>query len=154
MIMPRMRDPALYENPNEYDGYRFLRLRQEEGGEKVSTCILARHESNASTNPTRGRDDLVCESNGLTKHILQTAQLVATAVDFPAFGYGRHGCPGRFFAAHEVKLVICHLLLKYDWKLVDGADEPRWRANGNGLECDGLAKIAIRRRDTGEEVPL
>lgn len=38
MIMPRMRDPTLYEKPDEYDGYRFLRLRQEDGGEKVSAC--------------------------------------------------------------------------------------------------------------------
>lgn len=36
MIMPRMRDPALYEKPDEYDGYRFLRLRQQAGEEKVS----------------------------------------------------------------------------------------------------------------------
>lgn len=97
---------------------------------------------------------VLCQTGGLTRHILQAAQLVATTVDFPAFGYGRHACPGRFFAAHEVKLAICHMLLKYDWKVADGADEPKWRASANGLECDGLAKIAIRRRDTGEEVPL
>lgn len=48
---------------------------------------------------------------------------------------------------------MCHLLLKYDWKLADGPEEPRWRANGNTLEC-GAGKIAIRRRDTGEEVSL
>lgn len=77
-----------------------------------------------------------------------------TAPEFLAFGYGRQACPGRFFAAHEVKLVICHLLLKYDWRLADGAEEPRSRAYGNGLECDGLAKIAIRKRDAGEEVLL
>lgn len=94
------------------------------------------------------------ETDGLTRHIPQAAQLVGTAADFPAFGYGHHACPGRFFAAHEVKMVMCHLLLKYDWKVPDGVDEPRWRANGNALECDGLAKIAIRRRETGDEVTL
>lgn len=36
MIMPRLRDPTLYENPDEYDGYRFARLRQQAGKEKVS----------------------------------------------------------------------------------------------------------------------
>lgn len=36
MIMPRMRDPTLYEKPDEYDGYRFYRLRQEAGNDKVS----------------------------------------------------------------------------------------------------------------------
>lgn len=86
--------------------------------------------------------------------ILQAAQLVSTTTDFMAFGFGTHACPGRFFAAHEVKMAMCHLLLKYDWKMADGADAPKWRANGNGLECDGLAKIAIRRRDAGLEVSL
>ncbi|KAK7702871.1 hypothetical protein SLS64_009482 [Diaporthe eres] len=116
MIMPRLRDATLYEKPDEYDGYRFYRQRQQSGREKAG-------------------------------------QLVAATADFPAFGYGHHACPGRFFAAHEVMIAVCHLLLKYDWKVADGAEEPRWRAHGNGLECDGLAKIAIRR-DTGEEVTL
>ncbi|KAI3395981.1 hypothetical protein diail_551 [Diaporthe ilicicola] len=117
MVMPRLRDPTLYEKPDEYDGYRFYRLRQEDGKDKA-------------------------------------AQLVAVTPDFMAFGFGSHACPGRFFAAHEVKLVMCHMLLNYEWKVADGAEQPKWRANGNGLEGDGLAKIAIRRRDAGYEVPL
>lgn len=97
---------------------------------------------------------ILCETDRLTSHDPQAGQLVAATADFPAFGYGHHACPGRFFAAHEVMIVMCHLLLKYDWKVAEGAEEPRWRASGNGLECDGLAKIAIRKRDTGEEVSL
>jgi cytochrome P450 len=41
-------------------------------------------------------------------------QLVATSVDNLTFGHGSHACPGRFFAANELKLALCHLLLKYD----------------------------------------
>ena len=37
MIMPRLRDPTLYEKPDEYDGYRFYRLRQQAAKEKEST---------------------------------------------------------------------------------------------------------------------
>lgn len=29
LVMPRLRDPTLYEKPDEYDGYRFDRLRQQ-----------------------------------------------------------------------------------------------------------------------------
>lgn len=79
---------------------------------------------------------------------------MTTTADFPAFGYGHHACPGRFFAAHEVKLVMCHLLLKYDWRLAGGAGEPKWQAKGNVLACDGLAKVAFRRREGGQEVAL
>lgn len=47
------------------------------------------------------------------------------------------------------------MLLKYDWKIADGADEPKWRPKGNLLDCDGLAKIAIkRRRNIGGDVVL
>lgn len=87
-------------------------------------------------------------------HPTQAGQLVTTTADFPAFGYGHHACPGRFFAAHEVKLVMCHLLLKYDWKLADGADEPKWRAKGNILDSDRLARVAFRRRENEQDMAL
>lgn len=45
-----------------------------------------------------------------------TAYTAATA-DHMGFGYGKHACPGRYFAAHEVKIILCHMILKYDFKL-------------------------------------
>lgn len=30
------------------------------------------------------------------------------------FGYGAHACPGRFFAANEIKMMLARLLLDYD----------------------------------------
>jgi cytochrome P450 len=36
------------------------------------------------------------------------------------FGYGRHACPGRFFAATEIKLIVARILLDYDFKLPEG----------------------------------
>ncbi|KAF5851676.1 hypothetical protein GGP41_000454 [Bipolaris sorokiniana] len=36
------------------------------------------------------------------------------------FGYGRHACPGRFFAANEIKMVLARMLLQYDVKMPDG----------------------------------
>lgn len=44
-------------------------------------------------------------------------QFVTTSPDHAGFGLGTHACPGRFFASNEVKIVLCFLLLKYDWKL-------------------------------------
>lgn len=66
------------------------------------------------------------------------------------FGYGQHACPGRFLAVQEMKIVLCHLLLKYDFKLVEGAQKPHWVAHGNNLDSDGQAKISIRRREVSE----
>ncbi|KAF5628816.1 cycloheximide-inducible CIP70 (cytochrome P450 family) [Fusarium sp. NRRL 52700] len=39
------------------------------------------------------------------------------------FGYGRHACPGRFFAANEIKMILAHALLQYDVKNIGGATE-------------------------------
>ncbi|KAL8349413.1 hypothetical protein RB598_005001 [Gaeumannomyces tritici] len=48
------------------------------------------------------------------------AQLVSTSPDFVApFGYGKHACPGRFFAAAEIKIILVYMLVNYDWKMAD-----------------------------------
>ena len=33
---------------------------------------------------------------------------------FIGFEYGKHSCPGRFFAAHEMKRLLAHLVQHYD----------------------------------------
>ncbi|KAJ3562950.1 hypothetical protein NP233_g9256 [Leucocoprinus birnbaumii] len=35
------------------------------------------------------------------------------------WGVGRHACPGRFFAAHEIKVLLAYILLNHDIALVD-----------------------------------
>lgn len=37
------------------------------------------------------------------------------------FGYGRHACPGRFFAANEIKMLLARLIMHYDFKNEDGS---------------------------------
>lgn len=79
------------------------------------------------------------------------AQLVSTSSDHPVFGHGLYACPGRFFAANEIKIALCHLLLKYDWKLASGSSvEPL--IVGAGLVLDPTAKVLFRRRE--EEINL
>lgn len=108
----RMRDPELHQEPDQWDGYRFLKLREIEG---------------------KG-------------HL---AQLVSTSADHLGFGLGKHACPGRFFAANEIKIALCHLLMKYDWKLAPGTNvEPLMF--GVLAIASPTAKILIRRRDKME----
>ncbi|KAH9827702.1 Cytochrome-P450 [Teratosphaeria destructans] len=49
-------------------------------------------------------------------------QIGTTRPEHMAFGHGKHACPGRFFASDEMKIVLTHLLLKYDFDLVDPKD--------------------------------
>ncbi|KAG7096044.1 hypothetical protein E1B28_006725 [Marasmius oreades] len=43
--------------------------------------------------------------------------MTSTSESFLAFGGGRHLCPGRFFAAMELKMFMAYLVLNYDVKM-------------------------------------
>ena len=46
-------------------------------------------------------------------------QFVTTSPEHLIFGHGKHACPGRFFASNEIKVALTHLLMMYDWKMVE-----------------------------------
>jgi cytochrome P450 len=110
-----MWDPKTYDKPNEWDGRRFLRMRETPGQEN-------------------------------------TAQLVSTGPEHLGFGHGQHACPGRFFASNEAKVVLIHLLLKYDRRLVKGAPPPKIQHSGFSLSADPTIKLEYRRRTPEIEI--
>lgn len=112
-IMSRLRDAEVYEKPDEFDPYRFYRLRQQPGKQN-------------------------------------TSQLVTTSPDYLAFGHGMSACPGRFFAAQEIKVILCQLLLRFDWHMPEGGDKLERITAGNSPFVNPLAKIVIRRREESE----
>lgn len=103
-----MFNPDIYDNPGNFDPYRFLKWR-EEGNESI-------------------------------------AHLVSTSDKHMGFGHGEHACPGRFFAANELKIALCHLLLKYDWKLPEGHD-PQDLIVGSGIISNPALKLLVKRRN-------
>ncbi|KAH8727294.1 cytochrome P450 monooxygenase-like protein [Phaeosphaeriaceae sp. PMI808] len=76
------------------------------------------------------------------------AQLVSTSPDHFAFGHGKHACPGRFFAADGMKIVLCHLLVQYEWKLVPGVGA-KHLAIGSVLLVNPAVKLMYKRREEG-----
>ncbi|KAE8553811.1 hypothetical protein EYB25_002349 [Talaromyces marneffei] len=54
---------------------------------------------------------------------------VETSENFLPFGHGRHGCPGRYFASHEIKLIIATMVMKYDIKFLDQRPPNVWMAD-------------------------
>ncbi|KAM3496736.1 hypothetical protein MY10362_009891 [Beauveria mimosiformis] len=103
-----MRDKTNYANPDEWDPYRFVKMR----------------------------DDPVKQN---------AAHLVSTSVGHNAFGLGQHACPGRFFAANEIKVALVSILIKYDFELPADVS-PQIYENGFALVSDPLAKLRFRRR--------
>ncbi|OAX82832.1 hypothetical protein ACJ72_02813 [Emergomyces africanus] len=75
-----------------------------------------------------------------------SAQLVSTSADHLAFGHGQHACPGRFFAANEVKVLLCHFLLKYDMKLVEGSKVKPF-VYAFSMNANPFAPLMIRKRE-------
>ncbi|TLD22711.1 hypothetical protein PspLS_07027 [Pyricularia sp. CBS 133598] len=78
--------------------------------------------------------------------------LVNVSHDHFGFGHGYHACPGRFFAANEIKIALAHLLLKYDWKLAEGTANLKPVVKGHNFVCNPGAKLLVRRRK--EELDL
>ncbi|KAK7212044.1 hypothetical protein V2G26_019222 [Clonostachys chloroleuca] len=111
----RMWDPNLHHHPEQWDGYRFLKLRSFPGRERM-------------------------------------AQLASTSPDHLAFGHGEHACPGRFLAISVIKIVLCHLLLKYDWMLSPGTDV-KPVTNGILVVSSPTARLLIRRRRGAAAAP-
>lgn len=121
-----MRDPAYYSDPDTFDGKRFLKLR----------------ELPENTNKY---------------------QFVTTSADHIGFGHGKHAwyvscllilsfitntittSPGRFFASNEIKIMICHLIMKYDWQFKDGK-RPEKLTMFSETMLDAKAEILYKSR--------
>lgn len=63
-----------------------------------------------------------------------------------AFGHGHHSCPGRFFVANEIKILIAHILLCYDIKLREGESRPANMYNNIMILPHMTAEVLFRRR--------
>jgi cytochrome P450 len=91
-------DPALYPEPGKYKGFRF-------------------HDQASDAANTKTNGVATCDNKD------KKASSVAYAASHPtsmAFGYGRHACPGRFFASAEIKAIMVYFLSNYDFKFPEG----------------------------------
>ncbi|KAL4922537.1 cytochrome P450 [Aspergillus aurantiobrunneus] len=77
-----------------------------------------------------------------------TAGFVTTnASSSLSWGYGKHACSGRFFAANEIKLIMAYFLLHYEFRFAGGRTE---RPANYSFELqnmpDETVEILVRRR--------
>ena len=62
------------------------------------------------------------------------------------FGHGKFSCPGRFLASNTIKLMLSHLLLGYDFKLMEGEERPKNVHLHEYVFPDPKARIRIREK--------
>ena len=83
-------------------------------GQMLQLDLIHHGESATTFDPWRWSTIREDESEAL-KH-----QMVATTPTMLHFGHGKHACPGRFFAANELKAMLAHLVLEYDVRFREG----------------------------------
>ncbi|KAK2022647.1 cytochrome P450 [Colletotrichum zoysiae] len=77
----------------------------------------------------------------------QNKELISVTKENISFGFGRHSCPGRFFASNKIKVIMAELLTNYDVRLADGVTE--WYkniVNGDIVTADASKAISFKRR--------
>lgn len=72
----------------------------------------------------------------------------STGVDNINFGHGIWACPGRFFAAAQIKVVIAYLIMNYDLMVKPGEKKPGQIHYGLATLPDAEADILFRKRQT------
>jgi cytochrome P450 len=78
-------DPALYPSPSTFSGFRF-------------------EPATSSTSPPPPETVQQPKSSS-------SSQFVTTNSSNLSWGYGKHACSGRFFAANEIKVIVAHFLI-------------------------------------------
>ncbi|KAL1962096.1 hypothetical protein VTN77DRAFT_563 [Rasamsonia byssochlamydoides] len=97
-IQAMMQDPELYPEPLQFKGFRF-----------VESKVLEQAELSAFKFP-QGPSKLTDANINGSWHV---------------WGTGRMACPGRYYAAAVMKMMLAQVILHYDCELVD-KDAPRW----------------------------
>lgn len=110
-------DDEVVENPEKFDAFRSYRAREMEGLEGTEKASAGASNQFVSVSP----------SNLL-------------------FGYGRHACPGRFFAANEIKMIVSRAVLDYDMKMSDGSRERYTNLSFGGQSVPDPSKMLLFKR--------
>ena len=62
------------------------------------------------------------------------------------FGAGRHACPGRWFAGHQIKMVLAAVVGRYEVRLKDGEGRPKSIVFQTNQFPDPKAEIVFKDR--------
>lgn len=77
-------------------------------------------------------------------------QFVSVSANHMPFGWGRHACPGRFFAANEIKMIVANTVLNYDIKNPDGVTE-RFPNIHHGSSVSDCTEV-LMKQDTDDGI--
>ncbi|CAZ80769.1 unnamed protein product [Tuber melanosporum] len=70
---------------------------------------------------------------------------VTTSFEQLAFGHGKHACPGRFFATNELKILLSHVIERFEFRCLEGK-RPKSRFFGVACLADPNGVVEFRMR--------
>lgn len=82
----------------------------------------------------------------------KSTHFIAATPEHMGFGFGKTACPGRIYVALELKILLSHIIMKYDFRLESGYS-PVVFSNGFDTVTDMLARLDIRRRKEEYALP-
>lgn len=107
-------DSAFYPDPSSFDAFRFSQPRKANINRSKTTTVPV-HQS-ATTGDDR----------------------------FLAFGFGKHMCPGRFFAVNEMKMMLAIMIKNYDIQYM--AERPPRQSAMENMMAFKSTTITVRRK--------
>lgn len=133
-------DERYYPDPEVFDGLRFWKLRQQQ--QSPPSTRSSSPTPSPSTTPSKS----ATSSQSPPQPSKSGHQFTSIGDTNQNFGLGKHACPGRFFAAQEIKLILTHLLLNYEIKLRDGEARPKPVVFMMTKSPSQTAEVLFRRR--------
>lgn len=115
-------DPEVYPKPDVYNAFRFSR--------PIEEIVANAEDANGD--------------HGLNTFKLKNTGLITTSDTFLPFGHGRHACPGRFFVALELKLLLAYMVMNYEVEPLAARPPNQWFGQSNLPPM--RASIRVRRR--------
>jgi cytochrome P450 len=112
-------DEELFPNADKFEPLRFYDMRQSKTKEQSHTKAA---------------------------EVVANSQFVSVGQSSLSFGYGRHACPGRFFAVNEIKMIMACILLRYEISNPPGVTERhKNQLIGAQIVPDATKSIMVRK---------
>ncbi|KAI0774403.1 cytochrome P450 [Fomes fomentarius] len=73
-------------------------------------------------------------------------QYVNTSTEYVSFGHGKHACPGRFFAANELKAMLAYIVVNFDLKIPGDGERPQNIYYAQSVIPSPTGQVAFRKR--------
>ncbi len=139
------RDKVQWVAPDEFRGFRFFEQAHAARSDRGSSGSTGHGGGGGGTNGSSTANG--GEATETAPRVRRSQpQYVSTGVDSMHFGLGKYACPGRFFAAAQLKLIMAYLLLRYDMKLPPGTGRPPNIESNVTTNPDPTKYVLMKRR--------